>query len=84
MSNLYYEQLEKGSTNNVSIDIHKIIDDAIEKKDRYVTIMSSPYGTSVCVRPNEPQPRCKTCGTEADPDHIFCPNCGHYLWIGES
>ena len=35
----------------VTIDLPQIIDDAIQKKDRYVTIFSSDCGVSVSVYP---------------------------------
>lgn len=36
---------------DTNFDIHKIIDDAMEKKDRYVTVYIGKHGTSVNVYP---------------------------------
>lgn len=36
-----------------NLDINKIIDDAMEKKDRFVSVFISPLGTTVKVEPLE-------------------------------
>ena len=57
-----------------SIDIHKIIDDAMEKKNRSVFIHISPnFGTTVKVEPYDPTP--KKWIRDVNGDHI-CPECG--------
>lgn len=72
------------------VDIHKIIDDAIEKKDRYVSISIVEAGTMVHVYPHETgQMSWKVIENHRHP--YVCPNCGrpsdqaypHCPWCGE-
>ena len=62
-----------------AIDIHKIIDDAMEKKDRRVTVFMSSAGTSVYVDPYDDKPLewIVTCGN-GNPfvSPYKCPSCG--------
>lgn len=71
------------------IDIHKIIDDAIEKKDRSVTIHIGESGTVIYVDPiTNKKPRwiekgydyaCSECGRESRFAYPHCPFCGEEL-----
>jgi uncharacterized Zn finger protein (UPF0148 family) len=73
---------------NPSIDIHKIIDDAMEKKDRNVTIFISGENTSVYIRPEEKSMwvkkngwyKCPECQNESRQVSIYCPNCGEKMY----
>lgn len=71
--------LMESSKPATDVDIHKIIDDAMEKKDRSVTIFIGKEGTTVSVYPYEDTPR------EWIPSRIdvtgvcngyYCPECG--------
>lgn len=46
-----YKNGYQSSKLNTEIDIHKLIDECMEKKDRYITIFTSELGTSVSVYP---------------------------------
>lgn len=75
------------------VDIHKIIDDAMEKKDRSITIFIGEAGTSVYVNPYEDKPRewilrtgnavypwvCPECGDIFKESSRHCPSCGEEL-----
>jgi predicted amidophosphoribosyltransferase len=75
------------------VDIHKIIDDAMEKKDRSVTIFITKDTTSVSVYPYEDKPRewvlrtgnavypwvCPECGDTFKESSRHCPSCGEEL-----
>ena len=75
-------------------DIHKIIDDAMEKKDREVTIFISKDHTHITVSPREDtKPRwifhpnhvralkfeCSECGAFYSDVSPFCSQCGEKL-----
>lgn len=75
-----------------SVDIHKIIDDAMEKKDRSVTISIVESGVSVHVSPYETGQQswkvvenrrtpyvCPECGRPAEQAYPHCPWCGEDL-----
>lgn len=67
-----------------SVDIHKIIDDAMEKKDRSVTIFIGEHGTTVNVYPYpDEKPRWVTrfvdCGTNRRHSGYRCSECGEKL-----
>lgn len=69
------------------IDIHQLIDDAMEKKDRCVMIYIGEAGTTVHINPYDDKPlewiERKT-GTIDNPYfHIDyeCPSCGYYVRI---
>lgn len=79
-----------------NIDIHKIIDDAIEKKDRSVTIFITGENMSICVNPlDEPArwiktagatgliSKCSNCGTRHSIESQYCPDCGEKLKLSE-
>lgn len=80
---------------SVTIDIHKIIDDAMEKKDRSVMIFIGEHGTSVNVNPYKDDkvvwkaapgakhPYCSNCGRQAEAAYSFCPWCGEQVAISE-
>lgn len=72
---------------NANIDIHELVDDAMEKKDRRINIYISNYGTSVYIEPirDEDEPHWIDITPEPDPekDNFFfhsilyrCSNCG--------
>ena len=80
------------------IDIHKIIDDAMEKKDREVMIFISKDHTNVSVIPvNSTKPRwiesegnsircrykCSECGAFTTTPSPFCPLCGEKMSMPE-
>lgn len=77
------------------IDIHKIIDDAMEKKDRSVMLYIGENGTSVYVNPYKDDkvvwkaapgakhPYCSNCGRQAEAAYSFCPWCGEQVAISE-
>lgn len=81
------------------VDIHKLIDDAMEKKDRRVSIFITKDTTSINVEPLiESKPRwifkeryrgrytpvCSECGYEyAKEETPYCPCCGEKLAKGE-
>ena len=75
-----------------AVDIHKIIDDAMEKKDRAVIIYISAYGVNVNVSPYSDEPlrwirivdnirpfECPSCGTNNSRPTAYCPECGEKL-----
>lgn len=80
-------------------DIHKIIDDAMEKKDRYVTVFISSVGTSVYVHPHndeksawkivadpttgKQQYLCGNCNRWTDQGYPHCPWCGEELGLSD-
>lgn len=74
---------------NEKIDIHKIIDDAMEKKDRRVTVFISDIGMTINVNPIEEDGtwwiledgsytkfRCSNCGQRGTYPTTYCPHCG--------
>ncbi len=77
------------------VDIQAIIDDAMEKKDRMVSIFISPSGTTVNVQPlDDKKPRwmysenapmydyqfkCSECGAFNNGPSPYCPVCGEKL-----
>lgn len=71
------------------IDINKIIDDAIEKKDRSVMIYINGESTSISVHPIEGPLKwvkcgyhiykCPNCGVDTDHQTQYCPDCGEKL-----
>lgn len=75
------------------VDVHKIIDDAMINKDRYVTIFISSIGTTINVHPNEDdKPAWKLNVNPSTHKHeFFCSNCNrpseqaypHCPWCGE-
>lgn len=56
------------------VDIHKIIDDAMAKKDRSVTIFINKDATTVSVHPYEDKK--PTWIHKENMEHVTCPNCG--------
>ena len=80
-----------------TIDIPKIIDEAMDKKNRSVTVFVGPQGTTVNVYPyQETKPHwiskdngyiCSECGSRAEFPWLHCPTCGEGLrleeWITE-
>lgn len=81
------------------IDIHKIIDDAMEKKDRTVSIYIGRSGTTINVQPYEVEQarwlynekrnnytydfECSACGGETDFPSTYCPRCGEQMKMPE-
>lgn len=76
------------------IDIHKIIDDAMEKRDRTVSIYISHGCMTVNVTPYEKEEparwmlrqkgdgypyECSACGVEAKYPWSYCPHCGEQM-----
>lgn len=75
------------------IDIRKIIDDAMEKKDRTVSIYIGHSGVSINVQPYEkeephwiykPQDsgwdfECSACGGDSKTYTTYCPYCGEQM-----
>lgn len=75
------------------VDIQAIINDAMEKKDRYVSIFISPSGTNIMVNPlDDKKPRwiyaeergmyylkCSECDSLNSFSSPYCPNCGEKL-----
>lgn len=64
---------------NINIELDKsdlleLIDKAIEKKDRSVSIYVSKYGTNVNIAPYEETP--DTWQPIAGSSKVLCPNCG--------
>lgn len=74
--------------NTQNIDIYKIIDDAMTKKDRNVTIFISGENTSVYIRPEEKPMwvkkngwyQCPECQNESRNVSIYCPTCGEKMY----
>lgn len=76
---------------SVTVDIHKIIDDAMEKKDRTVNIYIGESGTSIYVSPRDDEPLawvpnpkgigylCPTCGYWDIDQRPYCSTCGEKL-----
>lgn len=75
---------ELSLTNN---DIHKIIDDAMEKRDRKVHIMIYNTSVSVSISPSDGGEgmrwieenggfRCSDCGNISGFPQTYCPDCG--------
>lgn len=72
-----------------NIDINKIIDDAIEKKDRSVMIFINGETVSVSVNPIEGPLKwlkcgyhvykCPNCGVDTDKQTQYCSECGEKL-----
>lgn len=74
-----------------TVDIHKIIDDAMEKKDRTVNIYISEHGTSIYVAPHKDgRPEwivkkdlngyyCPECDGWSRTTVQYCPHCGESL-----
>jgi len=86
------ESVKKSSKPATDVDIHKIIDDAMEKKDRSVTIFINKDATTVSVYPYEDKPlawvestktnysyQCPTCGDHFRTQSPYCPTCGEKL-----
>ena len=49
------DKTEEPKNETPTVDIHKIIDDAMEKHDRSVSIFISPDGITINVYPTEPR-----------------------------
>lgn len=80
---------------NSQVDIHKLVDDVMEKKDRYVTIFISESGTGVYVYPYENDKAswkvitepitgkqlflCGNCNRTVEQGYPYCPWCGEEL-----
>ena len=73
-----------------NLDINKIIDDAMEKKDRTVTVFITGGNVSVSVSPLEDAPhkwskvlagisKCPECGYKTNYESAYCPDCGEKL-----
>lgn len=74
-----------------NVDIHKLIDDAMEKKDRSVSLYISEHGVSVTVTPlDEPTKweetgnsnypiQCSNCGVSQKYATSYCPECGEQM-----
>ena len=85
------KSFEKPVKTATDVDIHKIIDDAMEKKDRSVTIFISKDATTVSVYPYEDKPRewvpredtmgylCPECNVWQKHPTNYCSNCGEKL-----
>lgn len=84
--------IQESSKPATDVDIHKIIDDAMEKKDRSVTIFINKDATTVSVYPYEDKPtewivldrngnwfRCPECGSTYRDMSPYCPECGEKL-----
>ena len=72
------------------VDINKIVDDAMEKKDRTVTVFISGENVSVSVSPLDNTPakwnrvlagisKCPECGYKTNCETQYCPECGEKL-----
>lgn len=76
------------------IDVASIINEAMEKKDRYVSIFIGEAGTTISVYPHEDSkttwkylkegsdPICSNCGRIVDQPFPFCPWCGEEIGLG--
>lgn len=89
------KSFEKPVKPATDVDIHKIIDDAMEKKDRSVTIFINKDATTVSVYPYEDKARewipyrdkdrviigwvCPECGLCEKHLSQYCPSCGEKL-----
>lgn len=76
------------------VDIHKIIDDSIEKSDRSVTIYISKDATTISIYPHTDEKHhwirspyrrdahCSNCGhSDASWEcSTFCPGCGEQMY----
>ena len=76
-----------------AVDIHKIIDDAMEKGDRSVYILIHSVGMSVTINPyveekcqwvrydNDMHMTCSNCKFKVGTayDSTYCPNCGEFM-----
>lgn len=76
------------------IDINKIIDDAMEKKDRTVNVFITGENVSVSVSPLDNTPskwvrvmggisKCPECGHKSNYESPYCPDCGEKLGKAE-
>lgn len=75
------------------ININKIIDDAIAKKDRTVVVFISGENVTVSVSPLDNDSakwiratghsKCSECGFISDYETPFCPDCGEKLGKSE-
>ena len=86
---------EKAVEKKADVDVYKIIDDAMEKKDRSVVLYIGEHGTSVYVNPYKDdkvvwkgtpgakRPYCSNCGREAEGAYPYCPWCGEQVAISE-
>lgn len=77
------------------IDISKLIDEAMEKKDRSVMVFISDVGTTVKVNPLDkpawkPMPNkngtkytymCSACNRSSDKAYVYCPWCGESIGL---
>mgnify|MGYP003312296496 FL=1 len=71
------------------IDIHKLIDEAMEKKDRYVSIYIGEFATTVSVHPtqgkamwlhdNDGRIYCSSCGNRSRDCGTYCSFCGEEI-----
>ena len=80
---------------SVTVDIHKIIDDAMEKKDRTINVYIGQYGTSIYIHPyaenktvwkaapGAKHPYCSSCGKQAESAYPYCPWCGESVAISD-
>lgn len=81
--------VQENSIPNISNnDIHKIIDDAMEKRDRTVHILIHSVGISINVSPSNENDGmkwrqiegggyvCTDCGGVSLHGTMYCPNCG--------
>ena len=81
------------SESTTKVDIHKIIDDAMEKKDRSVSIFIHGDSTSVSVYPYSEENKrwipdgsglkCPVCGVYSRHGGLYCSTCGEQLCAPE-
>lgn len=74
---------------NTEIDIHKLIDETIAKKDRYVNIYIGEFATTVSVHPtadkamwlhdNNGKIYCSACGNRSRDRGTYCSFCGEEM-----
>jgi rubredoxin len=77
---------------NPTVDIYRIIDDAIEKKDRSVMIFIGNGSMQVSIQPAGEKPAwierdgryiCPECGVSQRGCTVYCPECGEKLYMEE-
>ena len=86
-------ELTKNVENGV-VDIHELIDEAMQRKDRTVMIHMCEFGTTVTIQPMSEDAKwtiiyalsgrrnhfvCSECGQVSDRPSTYCPNCGTQL-----
>lgn len=83
-------------TSVTTVDVHKILDDVAQKKDRFVSIMIGERGTNLTITPlmgedpkwtmrlhtgRPPTFKCGSCGAIVSEATVYCPHCGEKMTV---